>query len=97
MRTKLWVNNKPVEMNRFVEDLLGRVSVAMVSALKGTEEMRGVEIVLTTKETKVTVDGRDIPLNPFTEEVIGNTLRGLVSSLKGVGDTSSVSVSVKVE
>ncbi len=96
MKAKLWVDQKPVEMNRFVEDLLWRVVVAAVSALKGTENMREIDIRLEKEEVTVAVNGQSIPLNAFTSEVIANTLRGLVSSLKGVGDTSRVSISVEI-
>lgn len=96
MKAKLWVDQKPVEMNRFVGDLLGRVVVAVVSALKGTENMREIDIRLEKEEVTVAVNGQSIPLNAFTSEVIANTLRGLVSSLKGVGDTSRVSISVEI-
>jgi hypothetical protein len=97
VKAKLRVNQKPVEMNRFVADLLGRVCVAMVSALKGTENMREIDIQLEKEEVIATVNGQSIPLNAFTSEVIANTVRGLVSSLKGVGDTSRVSIGVEIE
>ncbi len=96
MKAKLWVNHQPVEMNRFVEDLLAKVSVAVASALKGTEDMHQLDISLTKGDVSVTVNGKDIPLNPFTGEVMANTLRGLVSSLKGVRDTTQVSISVEI-
>lgn len=97
MKAKLSVNHEPVEINRFVEDLLARVAVAIASALKGTEDMRQLDISLTEDDVRVTVNDREVPLNPFTVEVIGNTLRGLVSSLKGVGDTTEVSISVEID
>jgi hypothetical protein len=97
MKAKLWVNHRPVELNRFVEDLVARVSVAIVSALKGTGDMQELDIALTGEEVKVAVDGREIPLNPFTTEVIASTLRGLISPLKGVDGAAQVSVSVKVD
>ncbi len=97
MKARLRVNHKPVEMNRFVEDLLGRVTVAIVSALKGTENLRELDVSLTKDEVRVTVNGQDIPLNLFTGEVIGNTLRGLVSSLKGVTDTGQVDIRVETD
>lgn len=97
MKAQLRVDQKSVGMNRFVEDLLGRVVVAMVSALKGTENMREIDIHLEKEEVTTMVNGQNIPLNAFTSEVMANTLRGLVSSLKGVGDASRVSISVEIE
>ncbi len=97
MKSKLSVNHNQVEMNRFVEDLLAKVSVAIASALKGTEDMHHLDINLAKDDVRVTVNGREVPLNPFTSEVIGNTLRGLVSSLKGVGDATQVSISVETD
>ncbi len=97
MKADLRVNSKPVEMNAFVENLVAKVSVAVVSVLRGAEDMRQLDIKLVGDDVRVTVNDGGITLNPFTSEVIANTLRGLVSSLKGVADTSQVSISVVID
>ena len=95
-KAKLKVNKKAIEMNPFVEEFLARTSVGAVSVLRGTEDMKSLEIHQEKSEVKISVNGNDIPLNPFTNEIIHNTLVGLVSSLKGVGRIDSLDISVTV-
>jgi hypothetical protein len=95
-KATLKVNEKAIEMNPFVEEFLARTSVGAVSSLKGTEDVKSLEIHQKKGNVEITVNGKEIPLTPFPNDVISNTLVGMVSSLKGIDDIDSIDVSVEV-
>ena len=92
----LWVNHQPIEMNAFTEEFLARVALAMVSSLKGGENVQELEIYLQEGEVGVVADGRDLSLTPFPKDIISHTLIGLFSSLKGIKRVESFTVRVKL-
>jgi len=47
--TSLFVNGKQVFMKPYVKDVIAKVSLAMVSTLKGVEEIRNIDISIRTK------------------------------------------------
>ncbi len=93
--TELAVNNVSVELNPFAEELLTRTVVAVVSSLKGAENIRDLELYLERGDVKLVVNGNELPLTPFPTDIITNTITGLVSSLKGVGKIDSLRVKVR--
>jgi hypothetical protein len=95
-KATLKVNEKAIEMNPFVEEFLARTSVGAVSSLKGTEDVKSLEIHQKKGNVEITVNGKEIPLTPFPNDVISNTLVGMVSSLKGIDDIDSIDISVEV-
>ncbi len=94
-QAKLLVNDKPIEMNPFVEDLLSRVSVGIVSSLKGVESIKEVEIQKQADDIKIMVNGETINLITFPVMIIESTLVGLISVLKGVDNIKSFCITVK--
>jgi hypothetical protein len=95
-KATLKVNEKAIEMNPFVEEFLARTSVGAVSSLRGTEDVKSLEIHQKKGNVEITVNGKEIPLTPFPNDVISNTLVGMVSSLKGIDDIDSIDISVEV-
>jgi hypothetical protein len=95
-KATLKVNEKAIEMNPFVEEFLARTSVGAVSSLRGTEDVKSLEIHQKKGNVEITVNGKDIPLTPFPNDVISNTLVGMISSLKGIDDIDSIDISVEV-
>ena len=91
----LQVNNAPVDLNPFVEQFLARTAAGAVSSLKGTADMRSLELYLEQGNVRITVNGEEISVTPFPNDIIANTLVGLVSSLKVVGQIESLNISVK--
>jgi hypothetical protein len=95
-KATLKVNEKAIEMNPFVKEFLARTSVGAVSSLRGTEDIRSLDIHQKKGNVEITVNGKDVPLTPFPNDIISNTLVGLASSLKDVGDIDSIDISVEV-
>lgn len=95
--TELVVNKVSIKLNPFVEQFLARTVLGAVSALKGTEDIRGLELRLERGDVELTVNDNDVPLTPFPKEIITNTITGMVSSLKGVGKIDSLKINVKAQ
>jgi hypothetical protein len=96
-KAQLQVNRKPVELNPFVEEFLARISVGVVTSLKGVDYLRTIKIHHEHDDITIAVNGEDVSLTPFPVMIIANTLRGLASTLKGVDSIKSLDVSVEVK
>ena len=92
---ELVVNKVTIKLNPFAEQFLTRTVVGAVSSLKGTENVRGLELYLEGGDAKLVVNGNELPLTPFPKEILTNTITGLVSSLKGVGKIDSLKITIK--
>jgi hypothetical protein len=96
-RAELEVNNVSVELNAFAEQFFARTVVGAVSSLKGTEDIRELELYLAQGDVRIVVNGNELPLTPFPKEILTNTIIGSVSSLKGVGKIDSLKISIKAQ
>ena len=94
-KVTLWVNKKPIPMNRFVEEFLSHTTIGAVTSLRGVENIRKLEIHQKKGNVEITVNGSEIPLTPFPNDIISSTLLGMVSSLKEVEDIESIDISVE--
>ena len=93
---KLWVNGKPIEMNRFVEQFMSHTTVGAVNSLKGTENVRKLDIHQKSGNVEIKVNDTEVPLTAFPNDIISNTLLGMVSSLKDVDAIDSIDIRVEV-
>jgi hypothetical protein len=97
-KTALLVNNNPIEMNPFVEDLVARVSLGIVSSLKGVEAtIRNVEIQKQRDNIEIIVNGKVIALTVFPVMIIESTLLGMLSVLKGVDHIKTFSIGIEIK
>lgn len=96
LESTLWINSEYVEINAFVEEFLARIVVAAASTLKGTGDVRNLELSLERGDVSLIVNGEEISLTPFPNDIIAKTLIGLVSTLKGVNRVGSLKVIAKV-
>ena len=96
LEAMLWVNNRSIELNAFVEEFLARTALGVVSSLKGAGEVRNLELHLERGKVRVIVNENELPLTSFPNDIIANTLIGLVSSLKEVNRIDNLKVKVKV-
>lgn len=94
-KAKLLINNKPAELNPFVDEFLAQISIGIAASLKGVDYIRSVEIHHEHDDVTIAVNGEDISLTPFPVQIIRNTLRGLVSALKGGDNIKSLHVSIE--
>ena len=96
-KAELTVNNKPIELNPFVEEFLARTVVGAVSSLKGVDDVAKLGLEMKKRDISLIVDGHKVPLSPFPNQIVASTLVGLVSALKGVKDIESLNIKVTAE
>jgi hypothetical protein len=94
---ELVVNKASIKLNPFAEQFLARTVTGAVTSLKGTGNIRDMELYLEQGDVKLIVNGNELPLTPFPKEIFTNTITGLVSSLKGVGKIGSLKITVKAQ
>jgi hypothetical protein len=94
---KLAVNKASVKLNPFAEQFLARTVVGAASSLKGTEDIREMELYLAQGDVGLVINGSEVPLTLFPKEILTNTITGLVSSLKGVGKIDSLKITIKAQ
>ena len=96
---KAWlkVNNKPVPMNRFVEDFIARTTAGAVASLKGGDDIQNLELHGNKGTIEIKVNSTEIPLTPFPNDLILSTIRGMISSLKDVDGVDKIDIVVEVK
>lgn len=93
----LFVNDAPIELDRFVRSYIDHVVEGILASLKGTGEIRGVDLSIEGNQVSIVLNGAAIPLNPFATRIIHATLMGMASSLKGVrGDRAIERMGVSI-
>jgi hypothetical protein len=94
---RLTVNDTPIELDRFVRGYIDHVVEGMLASLKGTGEIRGVDLSIEGDHVSIVLNGAAIPLNPFATRIIRATMAGMVSALKGVrGDRAIERMGVSI-
>ena len=96
-KANLRVNKISIDMKPYVEELVARTVIGMVTPLRGAENMKGLKVYLEKGDVKITVNGNELAITEFPNDIIANTLTGLASSLKDVDKIDSLDISVKVE
>ena len=96
-QTRLWVNNKDIELHPFVEQFVGGTVAGGVRTLKGVEAPRTIELRAAKKAVNLAVNGRTLELTQFPNDIILNTVTAVVSSLKGVDAVDTLQLDIKVD
>lgn len=94
--TKLWVNNKDIELHPFVEQFVAGTVAGGVGTLKGVEAVRIVQLKMLNKAVTLAVNGRSVELTQFPNDILYSTVVGVVSALKGVDTVDNLQLDVKV-
>ena len=92
---RLFVNDAPIKLDRFVRGYIDHVVEGILASLKGTGEIRGVDLSIDGDRVSILLNDADVPLNPFATQIILATLVGMVSSLKGVSAIERMGVSIR--
>ncbi len=95
-QTRLWVNNKDIELHPFVEEFVGGTVTGGVRTLKGVDAPRTIELRAANKAVHLVVNGRALELTQFPNDIILKTITAVVSSLKGVDSVETLQVDIKV-
>jgi len=91
----LSINDTPIALNDFVQGYIDHVVSAILTSLRGTAEIRGIDLSIDGDRVSVLLNNETVPLNPFASRIILGTMLGMVSSLKGVSTVERMRVNIK--
>jgi len=94
-QVSLSLNDQPVELDYFVQGFIDHTIGGMLATLKGTGEIKDLDISLEGDEITINLNSAVVPTNPFVSKIITNTIMGMVSSLKGAGEIRSVKITIE--
>lgn len=91
----LLVNDIPIELDYFVQEFIEHTMGGMMLTLKGTGEIKSLDVVIQGDEVIIDLNNARVPVNPFVAKIIRSTVTGMVSSLKGVSEINKISLSIR--
>jgi hypothetical protein len=79
----LTVNDAPIKLDYFVEGYVDHVVRGIVGSLRGTGEIRELELTVEDEDTvRLRLNGEDVFLKPFPVLIIRQTLAGVDGPLR---------------
>ena len=91
----LSINDTPIALNDFVQGYVDHVVSAILTSLRGTAEIEGIELFIEGDHVSIVLNKAAVPLNPFAICIIRSTMLGMASSLKGVSSIERMRVNIK--
>jgi formate dehydrogenase assembly factor FdhD len=84
-KISLSVNDTPINLDYFVTGYLDHVTGGIISSLKGTGEIKNLELNIDNDgQVTINLNGAEVPLGYFATEIVKSTVAGMVAPLKGV-------------
>jgi hypothetical protein len=91
----LSINDAPIALNNFVREYVDHVVSGILTSLRGTGEIQGIDLTIEGDQVSVVLNNADLSLNPFVTRIIRNIMKGMVSSLKGVSAIKKMQAIIK--
>ena len=92
---KLTVNNRVIQLDKFVEGFVYETTRGILASLKDTGDIQTGEVYIDGESVKVAVNNNEIPVNVFVAKIIKSTMAGMVSPLKGVSEINEFHLAFK--
>lgn len=84
-QVSLTVNDVPIQLDYFVEEYVYHVTGGIVGSLRGTGEIRDLEMTVDSDgRVRISLNGEDVSLKEFPVLLIKSTLDGMMAPLRGV-------------
>ena len=93
-KVTLLVNDESVQIEEFVQKLIGDVISGMLVNLKGTDVKQAIDISINGDVMNITNGGNAVATNPFVGDFIRKIMIGMVSSLKGAGEIDRLEIHI---
>jgi len=94
-QVSLSVNDAPIALNNFVQGYIDHVVDGILTSLRGTGEIKSIDLSIEGDQVSVVLNKAAVPLNPFVTRIIRNTIMGMVSSLKRVSTIEKMQIIIK--
>ena len=102
-KSDILINDKPLEINRFTNDIVSNSINAMVNSLKTEEKVKiiSIEIInicegnLENSDISVDVNNKPLEINKFTQGILKETIYAIINSLHIDEPINKINVEVK--
>jgi len=94
-QVSLSVNDATIALDDFVRGYIDHVVGGILASLKGTGEIKSVDLTIEADQVSIVLNTAVVPLNPFATRIIHNTLAGMISSLQGVHQMERMQLTIK--
>ncbi|MFA5317798.1 MAG: hypothetical protein WC369_10320 [Dehalococcoidales bacterium] len=94
-QVNLSVNDSPIPLDYFIQNLVDHVTTGIILALEGTGDPHSIELAITQGSVSLKVNGVVVPTNDFVNKVTTSTLYGLVGCLKGGDHIESLRIEIQ--
>lgn len=94
-RVVLVVNDRPVQLDKFVAGFIENTVVGMAASLKGVAEISSLSLDITGGTVALSVNGGAVTTLAFVSRIIRSTVFGMVATLKGVGEIDRVVINIE--
>lgn len=91
----LSVNDTTIALDKFVQGYIDHVVGGILASLKGTGEIKSVDLTIEGDQVLILLNNAAVPLNPFATRIIYNTLVGMISPLHGVHTIDRIQLNIK--
>ena len=97
------INDNPLEMNQFTEDIIANSIKAMVKSLKTEENVKTIDIEISDIENDIVVDSEitlktnnhPVEINEFSRGILKETIFAVITSLKIDGEINNIKINVE--
>lgn len=102
-KSEILINDKPLEINRFTNDIVSNSINAMVNSLKTEEKVKiiSIEIInicegnLENSDISVDVNNKPLEINKFTQGILKETIYAIINSLHTDEPINKINIEVK--
>ena len=101
--TEIEINNNPLMINRFTNDIVTNSIKAMINSLKTEGEVKRIEILISNinpddlkiSDISVEINGINLEINEFTQGILKETIYAIVNSLKINDEIKEIKIKVE--
>ena len=101
--TEIEINNKPLMINSFTNDIVTNSIKAMINSLKTEEEVERIEILISNinpddlkiSDISIEINGINLEINEFTQGILKETIYAIVNSLKINDEIKEIKIKVE--
>jgi molybdopterin-guanine dinucleotide biosynthesis protein B len=102
-KTAILINDKPLEINRFTENIVTNTIKAMINSLKTEDDVKTIDIEISDIENDKVIDSEitlktnshPVEINEFTRGILKETIFAVISTLKIDDEINNLKINVE--
>jgi hypothetical protein len=95
MEAKAYLKDKEIDLNPFVEKYIAAIFTAAAMTLKGVEDQKVLEFIISGRDIKIIADEDEVEFFGFAEVIITDTLTATLQHLRGFPTDDEIKIIVE--